>query len=82
VSESMPSAWNATLTLVVDLRRASEPTVGARRRWQQTWGAAEQLFISPGMSPVTICGFSRRHSFCEDRHILHSCSRIHNLRAR
>jgi hypothetical protein len=42
----MPSAWRATLTLVVDLRRASEPAVGAPRRWRQTWGAAEQLFIS------------------------------------
>ena len=33
----MPDAWRATLTLVADLRRASEPAVGAPQRWCQTW---------------------------------------------
>ena len=40
--ETTPAVWHATLNAVAALRRASEPAVGAPRRWRQTWPTAEE----------------------------------------
>jgi hypothetical protein len=40
-----------SLTFVVDLRRASEPAVGAPRRWRQTWGCGGAVVYQPGYEP-------------------------------
>ena len=37
--ETTPAVWHATLNAVAALRRASEPAVGAPRRWRQSWPA-------------------------------------------
>jgi hypothetical protein len=39
--ESSPAVWHATLNALGALRRASEPAVGAPRRWRQTWPSTE-----------------------------------------
>ena len=38
--ETAPEVWWATINALAALRRASEPAVGATRRWRQTWSPA------------------------------------------
>jgi hypothetical protein len=40
--ETSPAVWRATVNALAALRRASEPAVGAPRRWRQSWPAAEE----------------------------------------